>query len=126
MHGAAGGRGSVNGGGERAPTARNGERDGGIFLMNNTCTVHPFNDALVLVGASASNQDDVAVFVGEVVPIGAAPADAADVEAAVGDVGAERSLGEKTNPCVRGTSRSLTVGVGDGRLVVQHNVLVGS
>ena len=92
--------------------------------MNGSGAVHPFDDTLVFVGGAFVHEDDIAVFVGQIVPVGCAPTQVVDIEATVGNVRGQRSLGEEANPCVRGPTCALAVGVGDLGPVVKNDVLV--
>ena len=94
--------------------------------MQHAVAVHPFHNSLVLVGGAFLNEENVAVFVGQIVPIRFAPTHVVDVQTAVGDVGTEASLGQKTNPCIGGAPGALAVCVGDGCLVSHDDVFVAS
>ena len=61
--------GGRHGGAEDAPVARDGEGDVGGFRAKVALAVHPFHNALVLVGGFTSNQNDAPLVVGEVVPL---------------------------------------------------------
>ena len=73
--------------GKGAPTARDGERDAGILLVDNTVAVHPLNHALPLVGLTGFHEDDVAVLIGQIVPVVGSVADVVEVQAPIRDVG---------------------------------------
>ncbi len=92
--------------------------------MNNTFSIHPFNDPLVFVGLASGDQKNSAVFIGQVVPVACTPSNAGDVKASVWNVGGEATLGKQTNPCIRRSSRALAIGVRDGGLVVQNDVFI--
>ena len=84
----------VNGLGKGTPTARDGERDAGILLVDNTVAVHPLNHALPFVGRTRFHEDDVAVLIGQIVPVIGSVADVVKVKAPVGNIGRKAALRE--------------------------------
>ncbi len=94
--------------------------------MLNTITVHPSHDSLVFIGGSLIHQYNVAVFVGQVVPVGSPPTHVVNIEATAWNVRGQGSLGEEANPCIGGSTCSLAIGVDDGSLIVKNDVLIGS
>ena len=92
--------------------------------MFNAVSVHPLHNSLVLVGRKSRYEDNVAIFIGKVVPVARSPAHVVNVKAAIGDIGSKHTFREKTDPSIRSPASSNRIGVGDGGLVVKNNILI--